>query len=108
MNELGRHDIKKVRKPNTPSNKYNRHHYEFSKLISIIGISMWITVNIFGMVMMARTLDLSPLAYVIGSVDAVVSIVLSFYFWKAKAENQIKLDKIYGKNQYIDDENRGV
>lgn len=70
---------------------------EFSKVVAVIGIAMWLIVNIFGMVMMVVTYDLTPLAYVIGSVDAVVAVVLGFYYWKAKAENQIKLKKEYGE-----------
>lgn len=71
---------------------------EFSKVVAVIGILMWLIVNIFGMTMMAMTYDLSPLAYVIGSVDAVVAVVLGFYYWKAKAENQIKLKQEYGES----------
>ena len=69
---------------------------EFSKVIAIIGISMWILVNVYGMILMAITLDLSALVYVIGSVDAVVAIIYTTYSVKAKAENMIKLKKIYG------------
>ena len=65
--------------------------------MAVIGIVMWLIVNIFGMAMMVLTYDLTPLAYVIGSVDAVVAVVLGFYYWKAKAENQIKLKKEYGE-----------
>jgi len=69
---------------------------EFSKIIAVIGIIMWITVNVYGMIMMAITLDLSSLVYVIGSVDAVVAVIYATYSIKAKAENMIKLKKIYG------------
>lgn len=79
-------------------NKHSkRKKLEFSKVVAVIGILMWMFVNLFGMAMMVVTYDLSPLAYVIGSVDAVVAVVLGFYFWKAKAENQIKLKKEYGE-----------
>lgn len=69
---------------------------EFSKVIAVIAIVMWVVVNIYGMVMMAITLDLSPLMYIVGSVDAVVAIVYTTYSIKAKAENMIKLKRIYG------------
>lgn len=69
---------------------------EFSKVIAVVGLAMWIIVNIYGMVLMAVTLDLSSLVYVIGSADAVVAIVYTTYSIKAKAENVIKLKKIYG------------
>lgn len=72
-----------------------KKRFEFSKVVAVIGVTMWVLVNLFALAMIALTLDLSPLAYVIGSVDAVVAVVLGFYYWKAKAENQIKLRQIY-------------
>ena len=73
-----------------------KKRFEFSKIVAVIGMAMWVFVNLFALAMIALTLDLSPLAYVIGSVDAVVAVVLGFYYWKAKAENQIKLRQEYG------------
>lgn len=69
---------------------------EFSKIIAIIAIVMWIIVNTFSMVMIAITLDISGLMYIVGSVDAVIAIVYTTYSLKAKAENMIKLKKVYG------------
>lgn len=69
---------------------------EFSKIIVILGISMWLIVNIFGMVMMAITRNLSPMVYIIASVDAVMACLTGWYSWKARAENIIKLKMIYG------------
>ena len=69
---------------------------EFSKVIVVMAIVMWLSVNTFGMVMMAITQNLSPMIYVIGSVDAVMAIICTGYAWKAKAENIVKLKKIYG------------
>ncbi len=69
---------------------------EFSKVIAVIAIVMWILVNIFSMVMIAITMDTSSIMYIVGSVDAVVAIVYTTYSIKAKAENMIKLKKIYG------------
>ena len=77
--------------------------FEFSKVIAVIGISVWLILTAFCMVMMAITLDLTPMAYVMPSIDAVIGVILGFYFWKAKAENQIKLKKIY-KEQVPDSE----
>lgn len=64
--------------------------------MALIAISMWLLVNFFGMAMVVFTLDTSPLMYVIPSVDAVVAAIIGFYLWKARAENQIKLKRIYG------------
>lgn len=74
---------------------------EFSKIIVILATSMWLLVNLFGMVMMVVTLDLTPMIYVIGSVDAVMAVCCAVYSSKAKAENMIKLKKIYGDDAYI-------
>lgn len=69
---------------------------EFSKvailILGIVGISQLIVANI----LMFMVQDISPLAYIIPSTEAVVGIGLSFYFWKAKSENKIKLMKKYG------------
>ena len=86
---MGKHEKK-------PSVEVEKPKREFSKRIAVIAIVMWITVNVYGMIMMAITLDLSPLMYIVGSVDAVVAIVYTTYSIKAKAENMIKLKKIYG------------
>lgn len=66
---------------------------EFSKKILIVaGITNAIVI-IFTMVMVWRTLDLSPLAYLIPSVAAEVATGTGFYYSKAKVENRIKLMK---------------
>ena len=90
---MGKHVIKK---------------FEFSKIMAVIAVLMWISVNIFGCVMIVITLDTSPLVYIIASIDAVVAVVLGCYFTKAKLENAIKLKKEYGedadfviKNQHV-------
>lgn len=68
---------------------------EFSKIMAVISTAMWLGVNVFGLVMIARTYDLTPLAYVIGSVDAVQAAIVSFYLLKARTENEIKLNYFY-------------
>lgn len=73
----------------------HRKKKEFSKIIAVIAIAMWLLVNLFALAVVIITLDTSPLMYVIGSVDAVAGVVIGFYFWKAKAENQIKLRILY-------------
>ena len=74
----------------------NNKKLEFSKLIAILAILMWLIVNFFGMVMMAITRNLSPMVYVIASIDAVMACVCGFYYAKAKSENVIKLKSLYG------------
>jgi hypothetical protein len=48
-------------------------------------------VIIFALIMMWRTNDLSPLAYLIPSVATEVATGTGFYYSKAKVENRIKL-----------------
>lgn len=79
----------------------------FSKIIACVGITFWIFINLFGMVMIVVTMDVSPLVYLIGSADAVVAVIYATYAHKARIENVIKLRRIYGadadfvlKNKY--------
>lgn len=64
---------------------------EFSKKILIVAGIISAVVIVFTMVMIWRTLDLSPLAYLIPSVAAEVATGTGFYYSKAKVENRIKL-----------------
>lgn len=64
---------------------------EFSKKILIVAGIINAVVIVFTMVMIWRTLDLSPLAYLISSVAAEVATGTGFYYSKAKVENRIKL-----------------
>lgn len=66
---------------------------EFSKKILIVAGIINAIVIVFTMVMIWRTLDLSPLAYLIPSVAAEVATGTGFYYSKAKVENRIKLMK---------------
>lgn len=72
--------------------------------MAVIAITMWVFVNLFGMAVVIFTLDTSPLMYVVPSVDAVVAAVLCYYFAKAKAENQIKLKRLYGVDVNTNDD----
>lgn len=64
---------------------------EFSKKILIVAGIINAVVIVLTMVMIWRTLDLSPLAYLIPSVAAEVATGTGFYYSKAKVENRIKL-----------------
>lgn len=68
---------------------------EFSKKILIVAGVMNAAVIIFTMIMIWRTLDLTPLAYLIPSVAAEVTTGTGFYYSKAKVENRIKLMRQY-------------
>ena len=68
---------------------------EFSKKILIVAGVMNAVVIIFTMIMIWRTLDLTPLAYLIPSVAAEVATGTGFYYSKAKVENRIKFMRQY-------------
>ena len=68
---------------------------EFSKKILIAAGIVNAVVIIFTMIMIWRTLDITPLAYLIPSVAAEVATGTGFYYSKAKVENRIKLMRQY-------------
>ena len=70
---------------------------EFSKLIFIGVTAGTVAITIFACVMIWRTGDLTPLAYLIPGAFAELATATGYYYWKAKRENEIKLAKIYGK-----------
>ena len=55
-----------------------------------------LAILLFTLVMVWRTLDLTPLSYLIPSVAAEVATGTGFYYSKAKMENRIKLMKANG------------
>lgn len=71
--------------------KRRKRPLEFSKKILIIAAITNMVVIIFALIMIWRTNDLSPLAYLIPSVAAEVATGTGFYYSKAKVENKIKL-----------------
>lgn len=69
---------------------------EFSKKL-FIGISIFtIIITAFSFIMMWRTMDLSPLSYLIPAAFGELAAATGFYYNKAKAENKIKLMKSNG------------
>lgn len=68
---------------------------EFSKKIVVVVFSINIVVIVFALIMMWRTCDLSPMAYLIPAVAAETATGTGFYYSKAKVENRIKLMKHY-------------
>lgn len=75
---------------------------EFSKLIMLAVGAVTIIVTAFTLLMVWKTQDTSPLAYLIPAVFAELSVGTGFYYSKAKAENRIKLRKKYGSEIYND------
>jgi hypothetical protein len=68
---------------------------EFSKLILVVAAIVNVAVILFTFIMVWRTCDLSPLAYLIPAVAAETATGTGFYYAKAKVENRIKLMKHY-------------
>lgn len=81
-------------KPNPP--------VEFSKLILITIGAVTALVTVFTLVMVWRTNDLSPLAYLIPALFTELGVGTGFYYSKAKMENRIKLRKHYGPEVFND------
>lgn len=66
---------------------------EFSKKILIVVSIATVLIVIASFVMMWRTMDLSPLSYIITGIFAELASATGFYYWKAKNENMVKLTK---------------
>lgn len=66
---------------------------EFSKKILIVAAIINFGVITFACVMIYKTMDLTPLSYLIPAVAAEVATGTGFYYNKAKMENRIKLMK---------------
>ena len=80
---------------------------EFSKKIfAWISIATAIVV-IFSLVMIWRTNDLTPLAYIIPAIFAELATATGFYYYKAKRENEIKLKLLFGKEVVGDEDSTG-
>ena len=71
---------------------------EFSKLIMIAVGTVNAVVVAFTLLMIWRTMDLSPLYYLIPAVAGEFSAGAVAYYAKAKVENRIKLMSTYGVN----------
>lgn len=76
--------------------------FETSKVILFIVGAVTVGVTAFTLIMIWRTENLEPLAYLIPAVFAELATATGFYYSKAKAENRIKLRKLYGPEIYND------
>jgi len=88
-------------KEGKPKRQKRRKKVEFSKIIFIGVSTVTILVTVFSCVMMWRTRDLSPLAYLIPSVFTELATATGFYYRKAQKENEIKLKKLYKDEFYV-------
>lgn len=85
-----------VKISNMSLKKSEKKNPEFSKLIFAFVSTVYIVVIAYSLVMMAITLDLTPLAYIVPATATELATATGFYYNKAKAENQIKLKKEHG------------
>lgn len=77
---------------------------EFSKKIfAWVSIATALVV-IFSLIMIWRTSDLTPLAYIIPAIFTELATATGFYYYKAKRENEIKLKLLFGKEATEKDE----
>ena len=74
-----------------------RRKPEFSKVILVCVSLLVLAVTGFTGYMVWKTNDLSPLMYMIPAVFTELATATGYYFWKAKQENVIKLQFLYGK-----------
>jgi len=72
---------------------------EFSKLILYVVGAVTVGVTAFTLIMVWKT---ENLAYLIPAIFAELATATGFYYSKAKAENRIKLRKLYGPEIYND------
>lgn len=73
---------------------------EFSKKLLYVNYIMVIIVIIESFILMWRSNDLSPLGYIITGLFAEVTAATSFYYWKAKNENMIKIKGGETENEF--------
>lgn len=72
---------------------------EFSKKIYLALLALTTSIVIFSMLLMWKTNDTSPLMYLIPGSFASFSVGTGYYFWKAKAENLVKIEQMLKKEK---------
>lgn len=89
-----------ARQPKTK--KKTKKKLEFSKILLIIAFVFTVIITVFSMIMIVSTGDTTALEFLIVSAFAELATASGFYYSKAKAENRIKLRKMYGADIYND------
>lgn len=75
--------------------KKKKQTIEFSKKIFYIITALTIVVVIYSMALMWYTQDTTALSYLIPAIFGELGVSTGFYYWKARTENKIKLEKKY-------------
>lgn len=74
---------------------------EFSKIILAVVALATIAVCVVSFILMWKLQDLSALSYIITGIFAELASATGFYYWKARAENIIKLRAAFGEQLNI-------
>ena len=74
---------------------------EFSKIILAVVALATIAVCVVSFILMWQLQDLSALSYIITGIFAELASATGFYYWKARAENIIKLRAAFGEQLNI-------
>lgn len=80
----------------------NKNKTEFSKMIFYWLAALFTAASINTMAAAWHTGDLTALPTLIEWIGKVLAVGVGFYYWKSRAENRIKLRKIYGAKIYND------
>ena len=79
-----------------------RKKREFSKVLLFWIAAFTFAVTVFGCILAWITRDTSLFAYLIPACFGELATATGFYYYKAKAENEIKLQKLYEKESAND------
>lgn len=74
-------------------NKKKKRSWGWSHTLTVIMLTVTVLTLLFSFALMWKTNDASALAYIVPSVIGALAACLSFYFWKAKAENVEKFKR---------------
>lgn len=69
------------------------NHMETSKRILLVSYILMIFITSFSLITFYLGYDINGLGILLGLTWGEVTVANSFYYWKAKAENKIKLSK---------------
>ncbi len=90
-------NLKLIKKLSSKSNKKPKKKIEFSKLIVWFMSIIALIITAYTMYIVNITGDTTPLLTLISVWFTAYGVAMSFYYNKAKTENKIKLEKLYGK-----------
>ena len=77
---------------------YRGKKFEYSKIIVGIISASWLVVFIYSLVYGYVTVDSMIVSEALDSSEKLTIVIVLAYLWKAKAENLVKLKKIYGRD----------